>query len=130
MSGWIFGLIQGLEFNLMSFFVIFLSFFWVHLNQHKETNFDQAFHICNLETNSGNLKMKHSYKGSQNKFLFIKLGIVPFCIGKCLIIYVTFVNPIPHGVFWITHTWGGQILPTSCNTAILKDMDLKFGMLQ
>ena len=21
------------------------------------------------------------------------------------------INPIPHGVFWITHTWGGQILP-------------------
>ena len=20
-------------------------------------------------------------------------------------------NPIPHGVFWITHYWGGQILP-------------------
>ena len=19
------------------------------------------------------------------------------------------LNPIPHGVFWITHTWGGQI---------------------
>ena len=41
------------------------------------------------------------------------------------------VNPIPHGVFWITHTWGGgQILPAPCNTAILKDMDLKFGMLK
>ena len=21
------------------------------------------------------------------------------------------INPIPHGVFWITHTWGGRILP-------------------
>ena len=40
------------------------------------------------------------------------------------------LNPIPHGVFWITHTWGGQILPAPCDTAILKDMDLKFGMLQ
>ena len=41
------------------------------------------------------------------------------------------INPIPHGVFWITHTWGGgQILPAPCNTAILKDMDLKFGMLK
>ena len=40
------------------------------------------------------------------------------------------INPIPHGVFWITHTCGGQILPPPCNTAILKDMDLKFGMLQ
>ena len=40
------------------------------------------------------------------------------------------INPIPHGVFWITHTWGGQIQPAHCNTAILKDMDLKFGMLQ
>ena len=40
------------------------------------------------------------------------------------------VNPIPHGVFWITHTWGGQILPDPCNTAILKYMDLKFDMLQ
>ena len=34
------------------------------------------------------------------------------------------VNPILHGVFWITHTWGGQILKN------LKDMDLKFGMLK
>ena len=42
----------------------------------------------------------------------------------------TSFDPIPHGVFWITHTWGGQILPAPCNTAILKDMDLKFGMLK
>ena len=39
-------------------------------------------------------------------------------------------NPIPDGVFWVTHTWGGQILLAPCNTAILKDMDLKFGMLK
>ena len=39
------------------------------------------------------------------------------------------LNPIPHGVFWITHTWGGQILPDPCSTAILKHMDMKFGML-
>ena len=25
--------------------------------------------------------------------------------------YFDSYNPIPHGVFWITHTWGGQILP-------------------
>ena len=24
---------------------------------------------------------------------------------------IDILNPIPHGVFWITHTWGGQILP-------------------
>ena len=41
-----------------------------------------------------------------------------------------FLNPIPHGVFWITHTWGGRFCPPPCNTAILKDMDLKFGMLK
>ena len=41
-----------------------------------------------------------------------------------------YLNPIPHGVFWITHTWGGHILPGPCNTAILKDMDLKFEMLK
>ena len=41
------------------------------------------------------------------------------------------VNPIPHGVFRITHTWGGgRFCPSPCNTAILKDMDLKFGMLK
>ena len=45
---------------------------------------------------------------------------------------ITEFNPIPHGVFWITHTLGGQILPAPppCNTAILKDIDLKFGMLK
>ena len=40
-------------------------------------------------------------------------------------------NPIPHGVFWITHTWGGgadSFRPR--NAAILKDMDLRFGMLK
>ena len=42
-------------------------------------------------------------------------------------IFDNFLNPIPHGVFWITHTWGGV---PPCNTAILKDMDLKFGMLK
>ena len=43
-----------------------------------------------------------------------------------------YFNPIQHGVFWITHTWGGQILPPPSprNTAILKDMDLKFGKLK
>ena len=39
------------------------------------------------------------------------------------------LNPIPHGVFWITHMGGGQILPVPYNSVILKDMDLKFGML-
>ena len=40
------------------------------------------------------------------------------------------LNPIPYGVFWITHKWGGQILPAPCNTAILNYMDLKFSMLR
>ena len=41
------------------------------------------------------------------------------------------LNPIPHGVFWITHTWGGaDSARPPCNTVILKDMDLKFGMLK
>ena len=43
------------------------------------------------------------------------------------------LNSIPHGVFWITHTWKGQIPlppPPSRNIAILKDMDLKVGMLK
>ena len=34
---------------------------------------------------------------------------------------VTLINPISHGVFWITHTWLGKILPAPCNIAILKD---------
>ena len=41
-----------------------------------------------------------------------------------------FLNPILHGVFWITHIWGGQILPAPYNTVISKDTDLKFGMLE
>ena len=45
-------------------------------------------------------------------------------------LFQDFFNPIPHQVFWITHTRGGQILPPPCNTAILKDMDLKFSMFK
>ena len=37
-------------------------------------------------------------------------------------------SPIPHGVFWIRHIWGGQILPAPYNSVISKDMDLRFGM--
>ena len=42
------------------------------------------------------------------------------------------LNPIPHGVFWITHTCllDNTHMPAPCNTAILKDMDLKFRMLK
>ena len=40
------------------------------------------------------------------------------------------LNPIPHRVFWITHTWGRrQIILTPYNSVILKDMDLEFSML-
>ena len=35
------------------------------------------------------------------------------------------INPIPHGIFCITHTWeGGQILPIPYKLVISKDMDL------
>ena len=37
---------------------------------------------------------------------------------------------IPHGVFWITRTWKGQILPPPPKSVISKDMDSKFGMLE
>ena len=37
-------------------------------------------------------------------------------------------SPIPDGVFWIRHIWGGRILPAPYNSVISKDMDLKFGM--
>ena len=55
-----------------------------------------------------------------------KHGMDNFCTTE------TTFKPIPHGVFWITHKWGerGQILPTPYNSVSLKDMDLKFCMLQ
>ena len=34
-----------------------------------------------------------------------------FLVSKATKIENNTLNPIPHGVFWITHTWGGQILP-------------------
>ena len=34
------------------------------------------------------------------------------------------INPIPHGIFCITHTWGGQIPPVPYRFVISKDMDL------
>ena len=45
------------------------------------------------------------------------------------VVAICTVNPIPNGVFWITHAreGGGQILPAP--SVISEDVDWKFGML-